>query len=64
MTPTLLETTLAVVVAVLAFVWAVQVLPLIFAYVAAFFKDTLGDQGKDQDHDNVQSGNDDDPRAW
>jgi hypothetical protein len=63
MTPTLLEVTLAVVVAVLAFVWAVQVLPLLWAHIAAFLNDTLGDQSKDQENDNVQS-EDDDSKPW
>jgi len=64
MTPTLLEVTLAVVVAVLAFLWAVQVLPLLWAHLAAFFNHTLGDQSKDQDHDNIQSKDDDTPKSW
>jgi hypothetical protein len=64
MTPTLLEVTLAVVVAVLAFMWAVQVLPLLWAHIVAFFNDTLGDQAKDQKNDNIQSKDDDVSNSW
>lgn len=64
MTPTLLELTLAVIVAVLAFLWAVQVLPLLIERIIAFFNATDGGQSKDHNHGNVQSKNDDDSQSW
>lgn len=64
MTPTLLEVTLAVIVAVLAFLWAVQVLPLLIERVIAFFNAAHGDQSKDDLDGNVQSKNDDDSQPW
>jgi regulator of protease activity HflC (stomatin/prohibitin superfamily) len=60
MTPTLLEVTLAVIVAVLAFLWAVQVLPLLIERIIALFEETPGDQRKDHTHGNVQSEDDND----
>ncbi len=47
MTPTLLEVTLAVIIAVLAFLWAVQVLPLLIERIIAFFNATHSGQSKD-----------------
>jgi len=64
MTPTLLEVTLAVIVAVLAFLWAVQVLPLLIERIIALFQETPGDQRKDHTYGNVQSKDDDDSQSW
>jgi hypothetical protein len=64
MTPTLLEVTLAVIIALLAFLWAVQVLPLLIEHIIAFFNATHGGQSKDQTDGNVQSKNDDDSQPW
>jgi lipopolysaccharide export LptBFGC system permease protein LptF len=50
MSPTLLELTLALVAAVLVFLLALQLIPLVIERLARYFDQTLGDQQQTKEH--------------